>query len=541
MADVHNSIADCPHLHHAPRNKARPSRALLAVAIGAAVTIISAACGGGAEDRTTPATTTVPDIPTDARLQSLQVDGGSLQPAFNAQATDYAMACKDGPNKFHLNATATPGATVSVVGAKSGDVQVTPDELIEIIVQKGEGRHRYWIRCLPPDFPKLVVDRPGNPSPGYYLFSPSIHFDSEPPVGYAVILDTFGAPIWYRRTETPTIDVDLEPNGNLSWAPALGFSYGTDPDGAFSEYSLTGTKVRDWATVGTPTDHHELLILDNGNALIGSYRERAGVDVSKLGDGFAQDATVADAVIQEVTAAGKVVWEWDSKDHIGLAETTAQTHGTDIVDEFDDGRSVVDLVHLNSLEIVPDTGDVIVSTRHLDAVFAIRRDPGADDDGDVLWKLGGAPPTNPATADIKLSDDPLNGFILQHDARLTPEGQLTVFDNRSDVVGGPARALKFDLDLNSSSAKLVSSINSPDATASPAMGSYRVQPDGAGVVGWGASKTAVSEFDKSGELLLRVTTPNSDFSYRAIKVDSAALNPADLRAAVGESQKPRGQ
>ena len=58
---------------------------------------------------------------------------------------------------------------------------------------------------------------------------------------------------------------------------------------------------------------------------------------------------------------------------------------------------------------------------------------------------------------------------------------------------------------------------------------------------WGASKTAVSEFDKSGELLLRVTTPNSDFSYRAIKVDSAALNPADLRAAVGESQKPRGQ
>ena len=59
----------------------------------------------------------------------------------------------------------------------------------------------------------------------------------------------------------------------------------------------------------------------------------------------------------------------------------------------------VDLIHINSVHIAPD-GDVIVSGRHTDTVYKIRRNTA----GDVVLRIGGK------HSDVTFVNDPLGGF-----------------------------------------------------------------------------------------------------------------------------------
>ncbi len=134
--------------------------------------------------------------------------------------------------------------------------------------------------------------------------------------------------------------------------------------------------------MGTPTDSHDLQMLSNGNALLVSYRPRDGVDLSPWGG--PASATVIDGEIQEVDPSGQLVWSWNSKDHIALAET-GHWYADNLIpnpSRLPDGRSAYDIVHLNSVDAVDNP--LVVSLRHTDAVFGINRASGA-----VQWKLGG--------------------------------------------------------------------------------------------------------------------------------------------------------
>ena len=282
-----------------------------------------------------------------------------------------------------------------------GEVSVDEGELVQITTSVGDDTSDYWVRCLPADFPPLNIDRPGEPATGWYLLSPSLDFRPPDPralLSYAVILDAHGAPVWYQRvvedlTQAGGFIVDFKrlPNGNLAWKTAKD-PFGLN-DSGYGEYDLDGQAVATWKTVGSPTDHHDLLQLPNGNMMMISYHHRTGVDVSGLGT-FAEPSTVVDGWLQEVTPEGKVAWEWRSEDHLSFDEVPES------IRSLEDGVSqtvmgpggaqqvFVDPVHPNSVELDPETGDVIMSARSTNAVYKIRRNPGGADDGDVLWKLG---------------------------------------------------------------------------------------------------------------------------------------------------------
>ena len=100
---------------------------------------------------------------------------------------------------------------------------------------------QYWVRCLPHDFPMLSASRPDDPAPGYYLMGLGLNAFSGP---YAVILDSHGAVVWYRRTTAPPINVELLPDGNLAWMTFGGVPFGVDPNHGFEERSLDGTLVQ---------------------------------------------------------------------------------------------------------------------------------------------------------------------------------------------------------------------------------------------------------------------------------------------------------
>lgn len=465
-------------------------------------------------------------------LLALDISGGTLTTPFAPDAHNYGVICRPGANTWKLAANAVQGAAVSVSGVRpNGSVTVSPgDAVVVTVTPEGGSATEYWIRCLPNDFPVMDTRRRDAVTAGWYLAAPvSSH--------YVVILDDHGGPVWYQDAGAGVIDAKLMPDGaTLAWTRLLGAAYGTTPGGAFEVRAFDATPIRQWATVGTITDHHDLLPLANGHVVMISYHQRAGVDVSALGAGYVSPSTVVDTWLQEITPTRTVAWSWHSEDHIAVNETVAQQDSPSILQTPGSPTQVLDLLHTNSVDIDPGTGDLIVSSRHLDAVFKVRRAPGGADDGKVLWKLGGNTPTDPATVHFAIRADPFGGPRRQHDARLLPNGNITLFDNQSFHPGGTSsRGAEYALDLTAGTATLVGEWKRTDGQQAFGLGSVRQQSDGSTVVGWGGISELLSDYlpGHSARAAMTIRLPAGASNYRVLKLPVDALDESVLRATAG--------
>lgn len=363
------------------------------------------------------------------------------------------------------------------------------------------------MRCLPTDFPAWTATRTGTTQAEYYATVPISGTGSGPGAGYPAIFDNAGVPVWWGpKTNTPF--AELLPDDNIAWTK----SDGTPAE----ERRLDGTLVRTVTTsVGVP-NQHDLLRLANGDYLMAADVVRTGIDLtSAWGPAYPSDASVLDAVIQELTPAGAVVWSWDAMDHIPVSETDPQWR-----DQVMNGS--YDAYHWNSIDST-GTG-FIMSFRHLDAVFNIDQRSGK-----ILWKLGGS-----ATPEsLTITKDPVftNGshFGGQHDARLLPDGTVTVYDNGTNLDRAP-RAVRYQIDTRAHTATMLEQLGDPAAgPASPFGGSVRRLNGGDWFIGWGGTNT-ISEFKSTGtRVFLMQFTPGTSV-YRAVPVPYDRLSPAMLRA-----------
>jgi Arylsulfotransferase (ASST) len=133
--------------------------------------------------------------------------------------------------------------------------------------------------------------------------------------------------------------------------------------------------------------------------------------------------TCLNHVFQELTPNGVPVWQWDAASHIPVTETTAAWRAQ----ETSEVRTSYDPWHFNSIE---PTGDgYILGFRHLDAIYKVENTVV----GNIVWKLGGTP--HPES--LQIVNDPFNGISGQHDARLLPDGSVTLYDNGTLGLGPP--------------------------------------------------------------------------------------------------------
>jgi hypothetical protein len=290
-------------------------------------------------------------------------------------------------------------------------------------------------------------------------------------------------------------------------------------------HALDGSLLATWQTAGMPTDFHDFQLLPNGNALIGAYPARPDTEDLTAYGGPSTGGTLLDGEIQEVTPDGEAVWTWSTRDHVDPSETPERWRAEFVYGlpkDLPDGRQAFDWAHLNSIE--ETDGVVVVSFRHLDAVYAIDKA-----DGEIPWKLGGT--TTPES--LTVVDDPeANALGGQHDARLLPDGTLTVYDNNSEEDIAP-RAVRYELDLEARTATLIESIEDEDVPDSPCCGSARRLEDGSWVMSWGGTRV-ISEVGPDGDphfVLTFVEVPEEfGFSYRASPVEGAWPTIEDLRA-----------
>ena len=242
---------------------------------------------------------------------------------------------------------------------------------------------------------------------------------------------------------------------------------------------------------GLQADLHELTLTPQGTALLTAYRVRAA-DLSAIGGPAVGQAF--ESVVQEVdVATGKVLLQWNSLDHVPVAESYMPMQGKGPQDYF----------HVNSVALW-DADHLIVSARNTWTVYLVDRRTGA-----VVWRLGG-----------KRSDFSFGTgarFYWQHHVRRLGTAQLTVFDDGAYPPEEPqSRGLVLNMDTTHRRVALAKAFTHPAKLLTYYEGSVQVLPSGNVFVGWGTEPYS-SEFASSGELIADYRFPTNDQSYRAFR------------------------
>jgi hypothetical protein len=449
----------------------------------------------------------------------------ALYPDFDPAVSDYVTRCAGNP--VTMSVTAPAGTTVAIAGgsARSGQftqsVALSSGKSFTFATTAAGQTSTFHVRCLPSDFPDWTYTKPGTPSAHFYITTPQnvLTPSGQTASRYVAIFDDDGVPVWWDNANGT--DGLIQPDGTIGWwTPTAG---GTSTAG-FETHNLNGSLVHTWRTVGTPADIHDFQRLSNGNALIGAYPPRPGtMDLSAYG-GPATGGTLLDGEIQEIKPDGTKVWSWNTDGHIDPSETPSYWRTAFVYafpQQTSDGRNAYDWAHMNSFQQVGNT--VVVSFRHLDAVYAIDKSTG-----DIIWKLGGTHTDKSLTVVGDPESDPLGG---QHYARVLSDGTLTIHDNNTDS-GTRPRAIRYQLNLFNRTATLIDSVTDPDASPSPCCGSAQHLADGSWLMSWGGTPL-ITEFGPTGnrhfELTFKQGTSNG-FSYRVDPITGSSPTIGDLRA-----------
>jgi hypothetical protein len=191
--------------------------------------------------------------------------------------------------------------------------------------------------------------------------------------------------------------------------------------------------------------NHDAIRLPNGHTLVLCSQERiypagtqgAATEVDLLGD-----------AIVDLDPEWNVTWSWSAYDYLDTSRAAVlgeTCYGQAGCPQLVLAPAANDWLHANSLNYLPDSGNVLMSIRHQDWVIKIDYANGKGT-GKVLWKLG-------AGGDFTIqSSDPYPWFSHQHDAQLDPSsGTFLAFDNgntRVAMAGGVGNSRGYVLQLD---------------------------------------------------------------------------------------------
>jgi hypothetical protein len=363
---------------------------------------------------------------------------------------------------------------------------------------------------LPADFPSSRFESLRPVPLGLFVVTFSAPADGRP---WVIVFDDEGKPRWWFNPGTRALWGQVAGNGDLVWARSFGDGYGLDPRMAHEVRSESGKLLRLVRTGGTIVDGHEYRELPNGNVLLDTYVPETA-DLRRFGG--PKRAAIASAEVQEVDPNGKVVWRWNSRGQISLGETGRWWRNVLSNPRRRLQREIFDPVHINSIEPRGDE-EVVISTRHTDAVYGIDRESG-----EISWKLGGTR----TGKSLRVTGDPAVKLLGgQHDARIDRRGRLTVFDNGKDRPRRP-RVVFYRLELGQRRAVYRGQLNDPQVQRSHCCGSARETADGGWLVSWG-DNPLVTGFDREGRIAFRLHLPASTF--RAVPVPAGATSVDRLR------------
>ncbi|MCP4182616.1 MAG: DUF1566 domain-containing protein, partial [Hyphomicrobiales bacterium] len=174
--------------------------------------------------------------------------------------------------------------------------------------------------------------------------------------------------------------------------------------------------------------HHEAKLLPNGNTLVLATETMDSGDDTLAGDN-----------IKEMDAAGNIVWEWSSFDHLDITRFPSALATSETM------SGALDWSHSNALFYIEEDDAVILSSRSQSWVVKIDRATG-----NIMWIMGDS---SGMDASYQYNDKFLTlttgtWTANQHAPMMAEAGEVLIYDNRNETGGAAdmSRVVKFSID-----------------------------------------------------------------------------------------------
>lgn len=365
--------------------------------------------------------------------------------------------------------------------------------------------------------PKLTADAPVVRrelySGGYFMTASFYNLNSPTPmVGQSgpLILDNNLQPVWFEPVPKNVVANNLsvqrfEGRPVLSWWEGVVTNTGATVSG---KYVVVGQNYKPVVKPLEGADGWVLSLHDfqisGHDAWVTAYKVVPGQNLTAFGG--SASGSVLDVAVQEYDLrTGRLIFNWDAlnpggRPNIPLTQSKSKPFG----------NAPWDAYHINSIQLI-GSREFLVSMRNTWSAYLVDGSTGK-----ILWTLSG----NPALSTFKLPKSAR--FEWQHDVRLLPNNEVTVFDDACcNVAGpgkfgppsGPSRGLILKLNIKRKTGALVAQYLRAKDFHVAFLGSTQLLPNGNVLVGWG-SLPWFTEFSRSGTVLLDVMWPIPDLSYR---------------------------
>lgn len=358
------------------------------------------------------------------------------------------------------------------------------------------------VDSLPSDFPQINILTNNNPAPGLIMFPSS----GKGFGNFLTFMDNSGQVIKYKRLSSNASNFSLQSNGLIL--------FNQSSKGFFKAYSEAKIFVTDTALNvidsiisgnGYKPSPHSSVILPNGNYLYTSFEAR-DVDMSQVVAEGNPNAVVAGAVLVELDVNKKPVFIWNSWDYIPISDT---------YQPINDFLNLTTLYsNFNSVDLDFD-GNYILCNRLLSELTKIDRKTG-----NIIWRMGGKH-NQFKFVNEAYKEDGLY-FSMQHDIRLLPNGNITIFDNGEQFNPQSSRAVEYEIDEESLSAKKVWEYRPNPKIFTPSAGSSQKLDNGNTIMGWGntnavSPKRDITEIDQNGNIVFEMALPANNITFKALK------------------------
>ncbi|MDR3668079.1 MAG: aryl-sulfate sulfotransferase [Ignavibacteriaceae bacterium] len=373
--------------------------------------------------------------------------------------------------------------------------------------------------------PQITVNSSNNPADGkVFLANFSLTSSLNPNdsvTNYLMILNNDGSVAKYNKIDELGVDFKIQPDGQPSYSDITA-SYGGYYEAGrifVTDTSLTPIDTFQCGN-GYVTFPADFRLLPNGHSLAFAM-DPEPVDMTQYGG--SPDANAVGVVIQELDASKNVVFQWRTWDYLPVTDSYVDITG-----------QTVDLIHANAID-VDNSGNIVFSMRHLSSVIKIDRQTG-----NIIWTLGGK--QNQFTFINEHESNSPNYFSFQHDVRVLPNGNITLFDNGNQHQPNYSRGVEYKLDEQNKTATLVWEFRHTPDIYGFAMGSVQRLPNGNTLIGWGLGSLSgapmLTEVHPDQSVALEFSLPVGQASFRVYKLpwisDVTAAN-VDLEVAQGNT------
>jgi hypothetical protein len=332
--------------------------------------------------------------------------------------------------------------------------------------------------------------------------------------GGPLLLNNKLQPVWFNPVATNVVSADLQQE-TYQGRPVLLWWQGviTNTGAATSgEIVVVDQHYRKIATLKAQSPWTISLhdaVISAGNIWVTVYRNVPNQNLVAYGG--SPTGTVYDAGVQEYNLkTGTLIYTWDALNPGGIPNVPLSDSEQPAPGSTPSGAAW-DAYHVNSVQVLPGN-EILVSMRNTWAAYLIDTTTSK-----IVWTLGGKSSADSFTI-------PSNArFAWQHDVQLLSNNQVSLFNDACCKLlagpklappNGPSQGMVLRLNTASHTVSLVAAYPHAPKLNVAFLGSMQVLPKSAALVGWG-SLPYLSEYSKSGKLLLEALWPGPDQSYRA--------------------------